>query len=509
MSQEMETKLKLHLLPETIVITSSSLSLEISRKKHTLKQFERKNDHNGEEIYGLIGIARFFSDPYLVVISSREYVGCLKGHHIWKIVKSSLIPFSEIEISEEERWFVSRFQSCLDLPTYYFSPSFDITKGSSFFFNKRISKPLKNGFSAWITPIILGFIQIEKFNLDQHSFSFALISRRSTKRAGTKLNVRGIDEDGYTANFVETEQIVEGPNTFFSFIQVRGSIPLFWEQPASLHPRPKPQLIRMEENELAFRKHISNLRKYGKITIVNLANYHGREKKLSAELEKQVDLLDSPLVKYSHVDFAKPDFHLLLRNKTNLYSEKGSKQKHIFRVNCLDCLDRTNVFQYHLGLEILKQQFKKIGFKIDLPLETLIREIWVNNGDKISLQYAGTPALKRYFIRKGNRDFEGFLDDGLFSVWRYITNNFFDGQKQDSFKVFLSFDPNEVPRKKKDYVKLILIIGTILFLVVSFLIRKEGVLSRLTVILIWVISLMVVLKLYGRRLVNQPRLFSK
>ena len=34
-----------------------------------------------------------------------------------------------------------------------------------------------------------------------------LISRRSRKRAGTRFNARGVDEDGLVANFVETEQI--------------------------------------------------------------------------------------------------------------------------------------------------------------------------------------------------------------------------------------------------------------------------------------------------------------
>jgi len=34
---------------------------------------------------------------------------------------------------------------------------------------------------------------------------YILISRRSSKRAGTRYNARGIDDDGKVANFVESE----------------------------------------------------------------------------------------------------------------------------------------------------------------------------------------------------------------------------------------------------------------------------------------------------------------
>ena len=62
-----------------------------------------------------------------------------------------------------------------------------------------------------------------------------LIARRSRYMAGPRYLKRGINEEGNVANFVETEQIVYNHNTSFdnkpvmsSFIQVRGSIPLFW-----------------------------------------------------------------------------------------------------------------------------------------------------------------------------------------------------------------------------------------------------------------------------------------
>ena len=58
--------------------------------------------------------------------------------------------------------------------------------------------------------------------------------------------------------------------------------------------------------------------------------------------------------------------------------------------------------------------------------------MWANHGDDISLQYAGTGALKSGFTRTGVRTKAGLLDDGVKSGMRYYLNNFQDGHKQDA-----------------------------------------------------------------------------
>ena len=45
-----------------------------------------------------------------------------------------------------------------------------------------------------------------------------------------RFEVRGVDDDGHVANYVETEQLVMMDNACTSFLQIRGSVPLFWEQ---------------------------------------------------------------------------------------------------------------------------------------------------------------------------------------------------------------------------------------------------------------------------------------
>ena len=74
-----------------------------------------------------------------------------------------------------------------------------------------------------------------------------VIARRNRHFAGTRYLRRGINNEGYVANWVEIEQIVERHSCgmqgnqpmLSSFVQVRGSIPFFWSQiPNPLQPKP-------------------------------------------------------------------------------------------------------------------------------------------------------------------------------------------------------------------------------------------------------------------------------
>lgn len=46
-----------------------------------------------------------------------------------------------------------------------------------------------------------------------------------------RFNVRGLNDEGNVANFVETEQALYMDGGVASFVQVRGLVPVFWDQP--------------------------------------------------------------------------------------------------------------------------------------------------------------------------------------------------------------------------------------------------------------------------------------
>jgi hypothetical protein len=62
----------------------------------------------------------------------------------------------------------------------------------------------------------------------------------------------------------------------------------------------------------------------------------------------------------------------------------------------------------------------------------------------MSIQYAGTGALKSDFTRCGKRTTYGMARDGVNSLTRYILNNFYDGFRQDSIDLFLCNHQNVV-----------------------------------------------------------------
>lgn len=73
-----------------------------------------------------------------------------------------------------------------------------------------------------------GYCQIAQFNIppdpavtDEDSMvDYILISRRSRYRPGLRYQRRGIDDEAYVANFVETETIMRVEVRFYLFILV-------------------------------------------------------------------------------------------------------------------------------------------------------------------------------------------------------------------------------------------------------------------------------------------------
>lgn len=106
------------------------------------------------------------------------------------------------------------------------------------------------------------------------TFNLGIVSRRSVHRAGTRLFSRGIDSTGNVSNYVETEQLIEFNGHRSSFVQTRGSIPLFWYQAPNLKYKPKPQLSIHEDHQTACARHFeAQIFHYGKQILINLVSY--------------------------------------------------------------------------------------------------------------------------------------------------------------------------------------------------------------------------------------------
>lgn len=311
--------------------------------------------------------------------------------------------------------------------------------------------------------------------------TLTLISRLSCRRAGTRFNSRGIDDDGNVANFVETETIFWHPSGFcFSYAQVRGSVPLFWEQATGLLPgQQKIQITRSAEaTQPAFDKHFDALDvDYGTVNILNLlSESKPGEAELTARYKAHVD--HSPLhsrailgpTSASRLFEVQFDFHAetrgggyeaasairkIVQDRVNDFGfflcedaprrDKSSEanvgvvmqQEGVFRTNCLDCLDRTNLIQTILSQMTLELLSERRGERAMSDFWIRHSSVWADNGDALSKIYAGTGALKSSFTRHGKMSLAGAIADARKSATRLYVNNFVDKGRQNTIDMLL------------------------------------------------------------------------
>ncbi|XP_050554098.1 phosphatidylinositide phosphatase SAC2 isoform X2 [Spodoptera frugiperda] len=368
-------------------------------------------------------------------------------------------------------------------------PVVDITKwwkhvDDRFFWNKHMMKDIialgSPDCDQWILPIIQGYVHLSQIavepadinplnteslsnpNTCDETFTLGLISRRSRYQAGTRYNRRGIEPGGKVANYVETEQIVSiicsDSIHRASFVQVRGSVPIFWSQPEYKF-RPPPRLDRTEdESHEAFKKHFAEeLTTYKNVCIVNLVEQQGRERIIWEAYGNHVLRYNSPDVIYATFDFHEycrgmhyENVSILINALADVIGEmrfcwrddRGliCTQNGVFRVNCIDCLDRTNVVQTAIAKYVLELQLCRLGLGTPgcgLPpsLRQAFLTMWADNGDVISRQYAGTKALKGDYTRTGERKFTGLMKDGVASANRYYLSTFKDALRQVAIDV--------------------------------------------------------------------------
>ncbi|XP_038140063.1 phosphatidylinositide phosphatase SAC2 isoform X2 [Cyprinodon tularosa] len=401
----------------------------------------------------------------------------------------------------ERRLLDELYKIFMDSDSFYYSMTYDLTnsvqrQGDSdksalplwkqvddrFFWNKHMIQDLIDlqvpEVDLWVIPIIQGFVQVEELvvNYNETSdeersspesppkeiicvddihprFTVALISRRSRHRAGMRYKRRGVDTDGHVANYVETEQLIHVHSHTLSFVQTRGSVPVFWSQ-AGYRYNPRPRIEKGEKETMPyFAAHFEKqLELYTKQVIINLVDQNGREKIIGDTYLKQVLLYNNPNLTYVSFDFHEHCRGMRFENvqiltdaisdiitdmKWAWVDQAGviCKQEGIFRVNCMDCLDRTNVVQAAIARVVMEQQLKKLGVmppEQPLPAKCyrIYQVMWANNGDTISKQYAGTAALKGDFTRTGERKLAGVMKDGVNSANRYYLNRFRDAYRQ-------------------------------------------------------------------------------
>lgn len=291
------------------------------------------------------------------------------------------------------------------------------------------------------------------------AYKACLFSRLSCERVGARFHCRGVDDHGNCANFVETEQVVYATDTDeeVSFLQLRGSVPVFFEQTGLQVGSHRIKILRSVPTCYpAFERHIQTLiQEYGSsVYALNLLGVKGDEEILTKLYETLCET--SHFSMKNQLLYTNFDYHTQMKSYKSLGNTKmwydlaerffqrdfangaffestSSDNKHLqskfIRTNCMDCLDRTNSVQAFIGIEMLKYQLAKwVQKESELSkFREVFRQIWILNGDNISKIYAGTNAIQGRSVTQ----------DITRSLSRAIQNNFFDSAKQNIIDTFL------------------------------------------------------------------------
>uniref|UniRef100_A0A0N5A7W6 phosphoinositide 5-phosphatase n=1 Tax=Syphacia muris TaxID=451379 RepID=A0A0N5A7W6_9BILA len=437
------------------------------------------------DCYGLLGILRVSKeDQFLLAVTGVLSMGQLYNCDIYKITMVQFISL-KCAYSEFIDPRINELQRLMSSGIFYFATSVDQSSlidltltaqkrmagdasDDRFFWNKNLHYQFERyGIDTdnWLLRIMCGTIQIRLVYIGCKTAKVAVLSRLSSERVGTRFNVRGVNDRGHVANFVETEQLIiyEGNET--SFVQIRGSVPLSWEQPGINVGSHKVKLRALEISFPAYERHFRSLKKeYGGITIVDLLGSKEGERILTQAYKTQHQNSS-----HKDVEFIAFDYHAQMKTSKKSISFLMDKLKPklkqfgffhvdnerllrsqcgVLRTNCLDCLDRTNAVQTCVGLQVshcidnillINRFFFVLGAQLRcLPpevlkpniiarFEELLKDLWQKNGDFCSVIYAGTGALE------GKSKFK----DAGRSLARTIQNNLMDASKQESFDLLL------------------------------------------------------------------------
>ncbi|EKM53859.1 uncharacterized protein PHACADRAFT_209710 [Phanerochaete carnosa HHB-10118-sp] len=504
-----------------------------------LKMLEDGNRANG----GLGNPKLFFGVAgwYMVLISRRCPVALLGGHYIYHTEEVDILPVSsshKVDKPAEEQRLLNIWKQVDLTKNFYFryaehlvslvrlheqciypSIRFDIDSATQPYSSERppnessMSDSEKQRdvhlISQWIVPLVHGHVDQAKLTVLGRVIFITLIARRSRHHAGARYLKRGVNDEDNVANEVETEQIVSemlttpfyypaplsspsneekspsrpprrpSPN-FTSFVQYRGSIPIYWTQETNaIVPEPPIEISVMDPFYTAASKHFDDLfARYGApVTILNLIKKREpqpRESKLLQEYtncvnylnqllppDKRMKTLDvigylediaeesimmtgffhSGLEPYSH--FLRNEIEYEITGTNIPWRSCMSLQNGICRTNCVDCLDRTNAAQFVFGKRALGHQLYALGvvdspnLAFDSDAVNMLTEMYHDHGDTLAMQYTGSALVNRVETYRRMPHWNGHSRDIIENFRRFYTNSLLDADKQAAINLFL------------------------------------------------------------------------
>ncbi|KAI0283105.1 SacI homology domain-containing protein [Russula aff. rugulosa BPL654] len=487
--------------PDELVVIEDEVVYSGRQMTAMLKMLEDGNKASGglgrpKVFFGIIGFLRFTAGWYMIIITKRSPVALFGGHYVYHCEETEMltIPYTYDITSTLQSNATSRNQS--NSGPWPFTDRF---AWNFHLFAAAFENPERDAPKArWVLPLIHGHVDQAKLTVLGRVIYVTLIARRSRHYAGARYLKRGVNEEGNVANEVETEQIVsealttpfycpqqrysndEGPRRpnprYTSYVQYRGSIPIYWMQEQNnMTPRPPIEISVVDPFFTAAARHFDDLfSRYGApIMILNLIKKREpqpRESKLLDEYthcdkkmeyhawdmsraykEKTQDVIsyledlaeESIQITGFFHSGPEPYSHFLYNRASPVWRSKMLLQNGICRTNCVDCLDRTNAAQFVFGKRALGHQLYALGvvdnpnLAFDSDAVNMLTEMYHDHGDTLAMQYTGSALVNRVETYRRMPHWNSHSRDIIENFRRFYTNSLLDGDKQAAIDLFL------------------------------------------------------------------------
>lgn len=450
------------------------------------------------------------TEYYMCIIEKASRLGEVAGNAIFRIEEVCLVNLvtgqpiqchSKIVDSSDDLYCLCELVQLLSSGIFYFdsncnlSRRFQDTAGirhykdpfhiqSAFNWNRNMLKPVHDGFCEiaggyegisefnFFKPCISGFIEFAYFKSSVLNVMTVIISRISSVKFGLGYRSRGLNDDGFVTNFVETETMAICQGYTFSYTILRGTVPVFWDQQGIQLGFPKIRITRTPAaTQPAFDKHMNYLiENYGLVHLIDLLSQkEGRAENILSNAYKyhydnysnlgsinhtsfdvfsnQKEKLDSLLT------FVGRDIHTFGYTLIDASQALIKQQTGLFRVNCLDCMDRTNEIQSFLSfktIDIFLRSFVTEYSSVSMLFKEFFNKVWSKNGDQLSGIYLSSATLKSNFGRLGKFTIKSFVED-LKSITKRVYYN--SREISTHFNPLVvsiltgDFGPNSLPRE--------------------------------------------------------------
>ncbi|MGH0174038.1 UNVERIFIED_CONTAM: hypothetical protein FKN15_066860 [Acipenser sinensis] len=208
---------------ECLMFESGAVAVLSTAEKEAIKNAYSKM----LDAYGILGVLRLnLGDTMihcLVLVTGCMSVGKLQDSEVFRVTSTDFVSLRN-DPSDEDR--ISDVRKVLNSGNFYFAwsssgVSLDLslnahrrikedTTDNRFFWTQSLHLHLKHyGVKCddWLLRLMCGGVEVRTIYAGHKQAKACVISRLSCERAGTRFNVRGTNDDGQVANFVETEQV--------------------------------------------------------------------------------------------------------------------------------------------------------------------------------------------------------------------------------------------------------------------------------------------------------------